>query len=428
MKIDRNDLQVFRENALELFYQGIKAKETKDKYTRVLRKILTDILENVLEGSFEERASYLVNQTKKDPDWGMSVLLALSKKLKERSNLPKNDPNYLNPSSIPNYFKPIKKLLEMNNVPIVWHRIHSTFPELDNNDKGRAYTRHEIGTMLKFGKGAVDRAVILIAASSGIRVGGFDLTWGDIRPVYKMDDKLSFEITESQQSDAKIACAIMTVYKNTSDEYPAFITPEAFEAIQDYRKEWIQEVGKEPKPADPLLKKDGVFVRPLGPNAIRARIDDVLKRAGIRTPLVKGKRRHDVPAMNGFRRFFNKANKETLSRDSPLAALIKKEFMMNHTGLVKLDRNYYQAHIFELIEEYLNAVPNLTISDEEKMKAENLKLKTAKSDLEKKIEENQLQKDEVARQGQIIENLIREITDLKRTNAHSSTTSPSNVE
>lgn len=130
------------------------------------------------------------------------------------------------------------------------------------------------------------------------------------------------------------------------------------------------------------MKKDGVFVRKLGPDAVRARIDDVLKRSGMRTSLVKGKRRHEVPAMNGFRRFFNKANKETLSRDSPLAALIKKEFMMNHTGLVKLDRNYYQAHIFELIEEYLNAVPNLTISDEERAKAENLTLKRNNSELE----------------------------------------------
>jgi len=413
LKIDKDDLQVFSENPLELFYQGIKAKATRDKYTRILRKILTDFLENVLGGSFEERASQLVAQTKKDPDKGMLVLLALSKKLRERSDLPKNDPNYLNPSSIPNYFKPIKKLFEMNNVPLVWNRIYATFPELDNNDKGRAYTRSEIADMLKFGKGAIDRAIILIAASSGIRAGGFDLTWGDVRPVYKVEDKLSFEITESEQDVAKVACAILTVYKNTPDEYPGFITPEAYEAIQNYRKEWIQQIGKAPKLEDPLFKKDGPFVRILGTNAIRARIDDVLKRAQLRIPLVKGKRRHEVPAMNGFRRFFNKANKETLSRDSPLAALIKKEFMMNHTGLVKLDRNYYQAHIFELIEEYLNAVSNLTISEEEKAKAENLNLKKAKSELEKKIEEAQLQKDEVARQGQVIENLKKEVDHLK---------------
>ncbi|WP_268543692.1 integrase [Candidatus Nitrosotenuis cloacae] len=384
MKIENEDLEVLSQNPLELFYHGIKSKETKNKYTRTLRKILNDILENVLQGSFEDRAAQLVNKTKKDSDWGMSVMLALSKKLKQRSELPKNDPNYLNPTTIPNYFKPIRKLFEMNNVPLVWRRVIATFPELDNNEKGRAYTSEEISSMLKFGNGAIDRAIMLVAASSGIRVGGFNLSWGDIRPVYKIGDKLTFEITESEQAAATIACAIITIYKNTPDEYPGFITPEAYESIQDYKKEWIQQIGKEPKPEEPLFKKDGAFVRILPPNAIRARIDDVLKRAGMRTPLVKGKRRHEVPAMNGFRRFFNKANKETLSKDSPLAALIKKEFMMNHTGLIKLDRNYYQAHIFELIEEYLNAVPNLTISTEEKAKAENLVLRNKNTELEAK--------------------------------------------
>lgn len=36
-----------------------------------------------------------------------------------------------------------------------------------------------------------------------------------------------------------------------------------------------------------------------------------------------------------------------------------------------------------------------------------------KSQIEKKNEENQLQKDEVVRQGQVIENLIEEIKELK---------------
>ena len=115
MKIEHDDLTITRQGALELFYHEIKSKSTQDKYTRTLRRILNDVLENILQGSFEERASQLVTHTKNDPDWGMSVMLALSKKLKERSQLPKNDPNYLNPTTIPNYFKPVKKLFEMNS-------------------------------------------------------------------------------------------------------------------------------------------------------------------------------------------------------------------------------------------------------------------------------------------------------------------------
>ncbi|MEM2785350.1 MAG: hypothetical protein QXW37_08000 [Candidatus Nitrosotenuis sp.] len=78
MKIENDDLQFTKQGALELFHHGIKSKNTRDKYTRVLRRILNDVLENVLHGSFEERASQLVSKTKTDPKWGMSVMLQVN--------------------------------------------------------------------------------------------------------------------------------------------------------------------------------------------------------------------------------------------------------------------------------------------------------------------------------------------------------------
>lgn len=49
---------------------------------------------------------------------------------------------------------------------------------------------------------------------------------------------------------------------------------------------------------------------------------------------------------------------------------------MGHRGLVALDRNYFKTHMLELAEEYLNAVPELTISEEERTKIENRRLRT----------------------------------------------------
>ena len=89
-------------------------------------------------------------------------MINLSKKLKQRTILSKDDPNYLNPSTIPNYFKPLKKLFDMNNVSFTWKRIYSTFPELDNLDSTREWKREEIQQMLKFANGAVDRCIQLI--------------------------------------------------------------------------------------------------------------------------------------------------------------------------------------------------------------------------------------------------------------------------
>ena len=237
--------------------------------------------------------------------------------------------------------------------------------------------------MLKYANGSIDRAIVLVSASSGIRVGGFDLNWQDIIPIYQVDEQLKFEITESE--DAEIACAMLRIYQGTGFSYPAFITPEAYEALMDYKLDWTREIRREPKPEDPIFKKEGSILRRSTPIGVKKRVERMIKRAGLRDK-IKGKR-YEVPIMNGFRRFWNKTCKESLSRDSPLGSLIKKEFMMGHTGLIKLDRNYFKTHTLELAEEYLNAIPNLTISNEKHLRLENRKKTEKIEKLEKQQRE-----------------------------------------
>lgn len=263
----------------------------------------------------------------------------------------------------------------MNDVTISWKRIYSTLPELDNISVGRGWTRQEIQKMLNYANGAMDRTIVLFAASSSIRSGGLELNWGDVTPIYKVDEQLKIEITESEKSKAVVACAMIRVYSGSSGQYPAFITVEAFDSLQDYKLEWIRQIGREPKEKDPIFKKEGVLPRRASRAVIKKRVERMVEKAQLRTPLPKGQKRYDVPIMNGFRRFWNKICKETLSRDSPLASLIKKEYMMGHAGLVKLDRNYFKTHTLELAEEYLQAAPDLTISDEFRLRQENSKLR-----------------------------------------------------
>jgi hypothetical protein len=89
-------------------------------------------------------------------------LLTFAKKLKEKTQLEPSDKNYLSPNSISNQFKPIKKLFDMNSVPMSWARVYSALPEENSNSGGRGYTRTEIQKMLNFTKGALDRAIILL--------------------------------------------------------------------------------------------------------------------------------------------------------------------------------------------------------------------------------------------------------------------------
>ena len=90
---------------LELFAQGIRSKQTLAMYTQSLQKITCEFLEGWLTGTFEERVSQLVKYGKEKPDWTRDLLMSLSRKLRERTELDKGDKNYLNPTSFPNYFK-----------------------------------------------------------------------------------------------------------------------------------------------------------------------------------------------------------------------------------------------------------------------------------------------------------------------------------
>ena len=82
--------------------------------------------------------------------------------------------------------------------------------------------------------------------------------------------------------------------------------------------------------------------------------------------------------------------------------------MMGHTGLIKLDKNYFKSHVNELIDEYLLSVPNLTISDEERQKAVIEKLRIDNSELEKKNQKiNQLEENQAR--------MWHKIEDMKKT-------------
>ena len=413
--MDKKDVVKTIDDAIEVFKSGITSEKTRETYEKRLKEFLCGTLENYLEGNkelrekqrkrrlakrdkkkissildadFAVRANELVKKAKENPDDIMGLLLTYSTKLKERCNKPKEDPDYLNPNTIPNMFKPIKKLFKMNGVHFEWHRIDATYPEAETNLDSRGYTREEISTILKF-TNPLETAVTLIDSSSGMRRSGFDFTWDCIKPVYRRDNDFVMG-NYDDKDDSDIVCGMILVYAGSRYQYFAFFTPESWQAVKTYKTQWRSDVLKDPKPKDPFLKRAGNSVVALSCDAMANRLNKILKKAKIREPLEAGKRNYDVPIMNGFRRFFHKINMETFSKDSPLAALIKKEFMMSHTGLLKLDKNYFHAHWKELVEEYLEAIPSLTISSEERVKAENKRLRkeqTSNEELKRQMKE-----------------------------------------
>ena len=65
MKITREEFQrIGKESPLESFHQGIKAKETREKYTRTLRHVLCKIFEDLFDGDFEQRVNQIIKHAK----------------------------------------------------------------------------------------------------------------------------------------------------------------------------------------------------------------------------------------------------------------------------------------------------------------------------------------------------------------------------
>jgi len=405
LKITEDEIITRHENALELFYSGIKSQATKNTMERLLRYFLIEVCVDLLKGNFEQRAQQFVDIARKDQTKATNIIIAYVKKLRERTALEKSDPYYMNPSYLPNKIKPIKKLLTMNDIGLAWKRIYTFYPEKDNIHQGRGYTKDEIKKLLEYSTDISTDFVILASSSGGLRLGAWNnLRWEDVFPIYDVNGKYKIELKNSEAG--KTVCAGMIIYKSTEEQYTALISLEAWEKLQEYKKVWIKKMSRVPIDSDHLILDRTSKQNPITSITIKSRMEKLLTRSGLRGPLTEGKRRHQVPATHGFRRYWDKVMMQTVSTKGTLSALVIKERLLGHYGLVRTDKNYFWTDVLEHVPDYLQAMPDLMTSNEyrlkeklEETKIENQKLSQANyekqlaldrlSELEAKVERMQ---------------------------------------
>ncbi len=357
---------ISEEDPLALFHASNKSPETDKEYTQKLRMFLGKVMNEVLHGTFEERAREFVEIGRNKPERMMGILLGLSRIMRERTKKDKKDSDYLNPSAIPNYFSSLKGLLNANDVPVNWARVDGSFPELDNVNETQGWTRGEIRLMAEHATNPRDKAIILTIASSGMRRAGLLLRWGDLTRIYDVGGRMVKEEDLEGRVPGEPACVAVAVYRRSVYAYVTFITPETYRAVMDYAVQWEAEVGRKPTGGDPIFKKKGKLPGGLSKESISTVIRKAALSAGVWVRHPDNPRLGKTPASNGFRRFFNKTLKDTVSRESPVAVLTKIEFMMGHKGFLQLDPNYYKTNPQELASLYVNAIPNLTINEPER--------------------------------------------------------------
>jgi hypothetical protein len=257
---------------------------------------------------------------------------------------------------------------------------------------------------------------ILFMASSGMRLGGFQgLTDGCIKPIY-------------EEKSGKLLAAHVVVYKGSDDEYDTFVSPEAYHTYEEYRNLRMKFGEKISKNSPVLLRRfdvsqDGRNViidnsKNLALPTLAGIIKTVAYKAGVREASDKYNDRYNIKIAHGFRKFFSSTLSNIKTPDGRGSIdFIKKEWLLGHslTGIHSLEENYNRNdRVKILLDEYLKAVKEITISDEERLFVENQKLKIDISSIktvEMQLAEKDKQLNDLKQKQEKVEQLIQSLID-----------------
>ena len=399
MKLEINDVQG---TSYQNFVDSIRDKETFRKYNSYL-KLFLDLIPNEMYKQYlqhepqsreiQDLASAFTEIAQKDVKNAKDIIQAYTRNLKEEI-----DNNKLSPATVKNRLKPIKALMKSNDIEMSWYLVDKSLPK-PGKSQDRSYQKEELQSMINIATDLTDKVIIVLFSSGGFRVESWNyFTWDDIVYFYN--------------KDGSFKGGALRVYREDIEEYWCFITPEACRYLILYREEWKSRFFRYPEKKEPLLisLRHNKPVR-LGLSGVKSRMTNIVESIGLRPKLEDGKQRHEIMIDHGFRKYF-----ATMLRRAKVNYLDKEDMMGHKIGLEK-HYERYQEEDFERFPEYQKAIPFLTISDEEKIRLENEKLKEEKTILQQKIDETALQKDEVSRQGQAIKNLVNELNELKSKSA-----------
>ena len=305
-------------------------------------------------------ARFFVELAKKDHELATNIIIAFIKKKKQEAAEGK-----ISPQTVPNHKKPILALLDSNGVLMPWKQINKILPRRESVAQDRAYTKEELQKMIKVSHDLTDIVIVTMFSSGGFRLDAWNsFVWGDYVPFVAKDG--------SYKGGA------LRIYRGDQEEHWTFLTPEACKYLELYKEQWKVDIGRYPKPDEPLLKATKFpTIHGLNSYAIKKRVRNMARAIGLRPPLPPGKRRHEVQLDHGFRKYF-----ATMMRRAKVNYLDKEDMMGHKVGLEKHYERYLEED-FERFPEYQKAISFLTISEEEKLRYENQQKQKDLDDIEK---------------------------------------------
>jgi integrase len=336
--------------SITIFRGAVRSSHTLDPYERRLVGFLSSIGKTCDE---------FVELARATPATAEKIIIEFVLKEKQRA-----EQRAIANATINNTLKPLKLLLEMNDVVgLNWKKIKRLLPSARRFALDRIPTMDEIHKIIEHSD-VRGKALTLVLCSSGIREGAIEyLTVRNLKPV-KID---SVDVG----GGAGRTLGKLIVYEGEVDEeYISFITPEAVGAVQKYL-DWRREHGETITGDSPLFrdKFDPLVTayltygggKPEEPKimtgaTIRVYYNRLFYECGFRT---SPKRRHEF-TVHGFRKWF-----KTRCENAGIKPIVT-ELLMGHS--VGISDSYYRPTEKDLLEEYLKAADALTISNENRLK------------------------------------------------------------
>jgi integrase/recombinase XerD len=322
------------ERCYQLFLSGIRAEKTRKKYEYYLQRFLTETkLKNftILIGLDDETRQDLVEKY---------ILMLKSRGLKRTSVRP--------------VLYAIELFFDMNKKILYKTVLRKMVQGIPDHIRGgeKAYTDEDLRKMLDKAPDVRAKALIHFMASLGVRPGVL------------VDPIMTFKMIEPMPLD----CLAVHIYENSNEKYWGFLTPEATNALQEYRDERIRHGEKITKDS-PIFRADyreigGAPVKPLSEDNAFQIIDRIVRNARIER--VKIGNRYDKALNTGFRKRFNTIMKTIDGININLA-----EKLMGHSVTIPLDNTYLNAMKDKIFVEFRKAIPKLTINESERLKIEN---------------------------------------------------------
>ena len=320
---------------LKFFFDGVWTKKIKDDE---YEKFAT------LDVKIDDQAKEFVRYYKENGEaWVKGAFLKMVKVHQKRV-----ENGEIVEGTIFNYYKAGKRFCDANDIKLLdWSAVSNKVPTGRKHSDDRAPTEEEIKQIVAYPDRRI-KGIIYTMLSSGIRKSSWSyMKWKHI---------------ETYEENGKILCAKLTAYnikrKGRGDKwYYTFITPEAYNALLEYRQFREKHGEKVDGESWVMVHKDDPS-KQLSPFGIKIIIERAAQKAKIFKPLKNGKRRRrEWQLMHGFRKYFKTKASEVMDH------LIVEMCLDHDTGLAE---SYYKAQESTRRANYLKAVPLLTIEDANK--------------------------------------------------------------